>query len=349
MLHTKSRLRRPAVVTLLVVAGLLITVSSALALNQFLKTWETVYPTSTSDDNASCSLCHGTSNSNLNSYGKSLCDAFNGSLPADIVPGLHAIEGINSDLDPAGWSNIDEINAGAQPGWTAGQVNQLYDADVGARCPSIGSPVFPPSSVLLPYDPPESGMPVAIPGGPYAGFVNVPLTFDGSTSYDSDATNVIVSYEWSFGDGATGTGMTPQHTYTVAGTYIVSLTVTDDEGQTDTNTTTATISGNAVLDLDIASFSVSNSVRLGKAVAIKLSVENPGPVLGQALATVTGVQGGMQVYTWSLNVYDYNGKGSTSFTFPTYTTTAKGVIEWTVTIADVDPDSDVATATTTVK
>jgi hypothetical protein len=125
--------------------------------------------------------------------------------------------------------------------------------------------------------------------------------------------------------------------------------VTDDEGQTDTNTTTATISGNAVLDLDIASFSVSNSVRLGKAVAIKLSVENPGPVLGQALATVTGVQGGMQVYTWSLNVYDYNGKGSTSFTFPTYTTTAKGVIEWTVTIADVDPDSDVATATTTVK
>ena len=348
MLHTKSRLRRPAVVTLLVVAGLLITVSSVLALNQFLSTWEDTYFDSASAD-ASCSLCHGTSNNNLNAYGKSLCDAFNGSLPADIVLGLQAIEGSDSDLDPAEWSNIDEIIAGAQPGWTAGPVNKLYVADVGGRCPPTGAQISPPASIPLPYDPPVGGMPVAIPGGPYAGFVNVPITFDGSASYDSDATNVIASYAWDFGDGATGSGMTPQHTYTVAGTYIVSLMVTDDEGMTDTASTTATISGNAVLDLDIASFSVSNSVKVGKAVAIKLTVENPGPVLGQALATVVGMQGTTQVYTWSLNVYDYNGKGSTSFTFPTYIATAKGTINWTVTIADVDPDSDVATATTTVK
>lgn len=348
MIHKKSRLTRPVVVTLLLVAGLLITVSSALALNAFLRTWETTYPDSTSN-NADCSLCHGTSNSNLNSYGKSLCDAFGGSLPQDIVPGLLAIESINSDGDPAAWSNIEEINANAQPGWTEGAVNQLYAADVGGLCPPIGAPINPPSTVPLPYDPPVGGMPVAIPGGPYVGFVNVPLTFDGSGSYDSDATNVIASYAWDFGDGTTGTGMTPQHTYTLPGTYIVTLTVTDDEGQTNFASTTATISGNAVLDLDIASFSVSNSVKVGKAVAIKLTVENPGPVLGQALATVTGVQDGMQVYTWNLNVYDYNGKGSTSFTFPTYTPTAKGTINWIVTIADVDPDVDTATATTTVK
>jgi hypothetical protein len=347
MIHKNLRLTRPVVVTLLVVAGLLITVSSALALNQFLKTWESVYPDSSSD-NASCSLCHGTSNSNLNAYGKSLCEAFGGSLPADIVPGLRAIENFNSDLDPTLWSNIDEINAGAQPGWSAGQVNQIYAADVGGFCPPIGSPISPPSTVPLPYDPPAQGMPVAIPGGPYAGFVNVPITFDGSASYDSDGGS-IVSYEWSFGDGATGSGVAPQHTYTLPGTYIVTLTVTDDEGQTNANSTTAAISGNAVLDLDIAAFKVAKSVGVGRPVSIQLSVENPGPVLGQALATVVGMQDGFEVYRWSLNVYDYNGKGSTSFNFPTYTPAAKGTINWTVTIFDVDPDMDVATATTTVK
>lgn len=348
MLHTQSRLLRTVMVTLLVGLGLLIAVSSALALNQFLKTWEDHYPDSNSDS-ASCSLCHGTSNSNLNPYGKSLCDAFNRSLPADIIPGLIAIEGIDSDSDSTGASNIAEIIAGSQPGWTAGQVNQLYAADVGGGCAPIGLPINPPAAVPLPYDPPVGGAPVAIPGGPYTGNVNVPVTFDGSASYDSDATDVIVNYAWTFGDGATGAGMTPQHTYTIPGTYIVTLTVTDDEGQSDTNETTTTISGDAVLDLDIASFSVSSTVRVGKSVAIKLEVNNPGPVLGQSLATVTGTMNGLQVYRWQLNVYDTPGGKPTAFAFPSFTPKTKGTINWNVTIADVNPDTDVATAKTIVK
>jgi PKD domain len=65
------------------------------------------------------------------------------------------------------------------------------------------------------------------------------LTFDGSNSSDSDGS--IVSYDWDFGDGATGTGVSPSHTYATGGTYIVWLTVTDDGGATGTDTTTATI------------------------------------------------------------------------------------------------------------
>ena len=129
----------------------------------------------------------------------------------------------------------------------------------------------------------------------------------------------------------------------------MSLTVTDDEGATNTNSTIATISGNAVLDLDIAAFKVTKSTSVGKPISLSLSVENPGTVLGQALATVVGTQGGVEVYRWSLNVYDYNGRGTTSFTFPAYKATASGSINWAVTIADVDPDADLATATTTVK
>ena len=348
MSRTTSTLLR-TLTSAAVTAGLLAAVQPAQALNQFLKDWQDTYPGSTTD-NASCALCHGTANTNLNAYGKALCDAFGGSLPADIVPALMAIEGDDSDQDLGASTNIVEIDANAQPGWTEGAVNQIYAADVGGLCAAIGSPISVPATVPLPYDPPVNGMPVAIPGGPYAGFVNVPITFDGSGSYDSDDIgDGIVSYAWDFGDGATGTGMTAQHTYTVAGTYIVSLTVTDGEDDTNTNSTIATISGNAVLDLDIAAFKVTKSVGVGRPISIQVSVENPGTVLGQALATVVGTQDGLQVYKWSLNVYDYNGKGTTSFNFPTYKATASGSINWAVTIADVDPDADLAIATTTVK
>jgi len=44
------------------------------------------------------------------------------------------------------------------------------------------------------------------------------------------------SYEWDFGDGNTSTGQNPVHAYKAAGSYTVSLTVTDDRGNTDTET-----------------------------------------------------------------------------------------------------------------
>ncbi|TRZ49352.1 MAG: PKD domain-containing protein, partial [Dehalococcoidia bacterium] len=64
------------------------------------------------------------------------------------------------------------------------------------------------------------------------------LSFDASESYDSDGS--IVAYSWDFGDGTAATGVTAEHAYSEAGTYTVTLTVTDNDGVTDT--TTATIS-----------------------------------------------------------------------------------------------------------
>ncbi len=44
------------------------------------------------------------------------------------------------------------------------------------------------------------------------------------------------SYEWDFGDGNTSTGEFPTHTYRTVASYTVSLKVTDDRGNTDTET-----------------------------------------------------------------------------------------------------------------
>ncbi len=84
--------------------------------------------------------------------------------------------------------------------------------------------------------------PVANPGEPYFGTANVAISFDGSQSFDPDGT--IDIYDWDFGDGSTGTGSTPSHIYTPAENYkryTVTLTVTDNGGAMDTQTTTATI------------------------------------------------------------------------------------------------------------
>lgn len=53
----------------------------------------------------------------------------------------------------------------------------------------------------------------------------------------------IVSYDWNFGSGRTGSGVTISKGYDTAGTYTVTLTVTDDAGQQATTTLSVTVGG----------------------------------------------------------------------------------------------------------
>lgn len=65
------------------------------------------------------------------------------------------------------------------------------------------------------------------------------VILDGTASSDPDG--YIVSYEWDFGDGYTGSGDLAEHLYDSDGLYQVTLTVTDDYGDTNSATTSVSV------------------------------------------------------------------------------------------------------------
>jgi len=79
------------------------------------------------------------------------------------------------------------------------------------------------------------------------------VTVNGSGSNDPDGS--IAAYQWDFGDETTATGVAPPaHTYATAGTYSVTLTVRDDQGATDTDAASVTVSGTSPSALASDSF-----------------------------------------------------------------------------------------------
>lgn len=84
------------------------------------------------------------------------------------------------------------------------------------------------------------------------------VLFDGSTS-TTDLGSVITTYVWDFGDNTSGTGITPTHRYTVAGTYLVKLTVTDDKGRSNQSAAKAVVVGGGAGPTAAFLFSPSSS------------------------------------------------------------------------------------------
>ena len=60
---------------------------------------------------------------------------------------------------------------------------------------------------------------------------NETIYLNASSSYDTDGG--ISEYHWTFGDGESSSGMVANHTYLCNDTYVVSLTVRDNEDNTD--------------------------------------------------------------------------------------------------------------------
>jgi PKD repeat protein len=103
---------------------------------------------------------------------------------------------------------------------------KIVSDHIGATCPVIPPP---------PNQPPVASFTMS------ATEVNVKESVDFDASGSSDPDGIIVSYHWDFGDGTTGSGVTISHSWTAAGTYTVTLTVTDDDGASDSMSQTVKV------------------------------------------------------------------------------------------------------------
>ncbi len=168
----------------------------------------------------------------------------------------------------------------------------------------------------------------AVNQAPLAAFTssaaNLVASFDASTSSDPDGT--VASYAWSFGDGATGTGATASRTYAVAGTYNVTLTVTDNRGATNAVTKAVTVSA-APNVAPVAAFTSSTS-------GLAVTVDG---------ATSSDPDGTIVSYAWGF------GDGSTgSGATASRTYAAAGTYNVTLTVTDNRGGTNAITKSVTV-
>ncbi|MEZ5310115.1 MAG: PKD domain-containing protein [Microthrixaceae bacterium] len=129
--------------------------------------------------------------------------------------------------------------SGAQPGGAT--TNHSYAAGgtytiTLTVTDNMGASVNVTNDVTVAPEPPNV-VPVAAFGTTING---LSITANGAASIDPDGS--IVSYDWSFGDGGTATGVSTSHVYAADGTYAVTLTVTDNKGATGTLSQNVTVS-----------------------------------------------------------------------------------------------------------
>src|SRR6185295_10243837 len=132
--------------------------------------------------------------------------------------------------------------------------------------------------------PPSAGGGTAVPTGSFTSSPSSPglnqnVFFNASQS-TAAAGHTITTYDWNFGDGNLGFGVTTSHAYTRAGTYTVTLTVFDDLGQAGVKTGTVTVA--ATSGALVAEFTSSPSdPSIGQTVNFDStpSVASPGATL----------------------------------------------------------------------
>jgi PKD repeat protein len=147
--------------------------------------------------------------------------------------------------------------------------------------------------------------------------------FDASTS--SDPAGSIQSYGWNFGDGATGSGVSPSHAYATSGDKTVTLTITAAlDGRTATATQTVHVNVPPV-----ASFVYA-------AVVQQPSTQDPfTPLVGQTVAYSaqgsSDSDGSITAYDWDLGTGNFDVHRTVPFLIAPFPTAGPKTVRLKVT------------------
>ena len=139
-----------------------------------------------------------------------------------------------------------------------------------------------------------------------------------TASFQSTATDVdgsIITHSWDFGDGSPiSDGASQSHTYVAGGTYLVTLTVTDNKGATDTETKDVTVSPANLSPAPSFTFATNG---LDVSVDATASVDTDGSIVGYAwtfgdggtanTAVANHTYAGSGTFTVTLTVTDDDG------------------------------------------
>jgi len=134
-------------------------------------------------------------------------------------------EAIGRSVDSQWW--VIKVGAAANgQGWVAAQD---VDAQNTENVPVIQAPPTPTPQTS------EPGPPNAVIVGDTEGVVGQVVNFSGGESTPGEGSQ-IVSYAWDFDDGSESNGVDVSHAFNNSGNYQVELTVTDNNGLTDSTT-----------------------------------------------------------------------------------------------------------------
>lgn len=174
----------------------------------------------------------------------------------------------------------------------------------------------------------QNVIPVANAGSDQTAQAGQSVALSAQNSYDPDG--FIASFNWNFGDSTTGSGVNVSKTYNTAGTYTVTLTVTDDKGAIATDTVVITVQASTNKP-PVANAGPDQAAQTGQAVSLS------GAASSDPDGTITS-------YSWN---FGDNTTGTGVSVSHTYTAAGTYTVTLTVTDSKGATASDTAIITVT--